>query len=108
MIWTLRFVFIGVLATMLAVTSYASLQCNILQIPAPVLQHPWFIATMFDTYFGFLTFYLWVCYKETSLLSRIAWFVLIMILGNIAMATYMLLKLFKLPTDSKFEAVLLR
>jgi hypothetical protein len=32
---------------------------------------PWFIATLFDCYFGFLTFYAWLFYKETGWFSRI-------------------------------------
>ena len=70
--------------------------------------HPWFIATLFDTYWAFLTFYCWVFYKEVSSLSRISWLIAILLLGNIAMAVYMLVQLFRLPSDSKMEDLLLR
>jgi len=73
-----------------------------------VATHPWFIATLFDTYFAFLTFYLWVAYKETRWSLRLAWLVAILLLGNIAMAVYVLLQLFRLPRNAGIEQLLLR
>jgi hypothetical protein len=95
-IWPLRIFFLIVLASMLWVTSWASLQCALWKTPREVATHPWFIATLFDAYWGFLTFFCWVCWKETSWVKRVAWFTSIMLLGNIAMAVYMLNKLFRL------------
>jgi predicted permease len=108
MILTLRIFFAIVLVSMLAVTSWASLQCSILKIPAPVISHPWFIATLFDTYWAFLTFYCWVVYKEVSWVARISWLVAILLLGNIAMALYMLIQLSRVPLTASIESVLLR
>lgn len=96
MIVTLRIFFVVVLASMLWVTSWASLSCALWKTPREVATHPWFIATLFDAYWGFLTFFCWVCWKETSALARGAWLVAILLLGNIAMAVYMLIKLFRL------------
>jgi hypothetical protein len=70
--------------------------------------NPWFIATTFDAYFGFLWFWAWIAYKETSTLARGAWLVGILALGNIAMAGYMLLQLRKLPAGAPAQALLLR
>jgi predicted permease len=78
------------------------------KIPASVGGHPWFIATLFDTYFAFLTFYVWLAYKETGLVARLLWLLAILLLGNIAMAAYMLLKLFRLPADAPLQTLLLR
>lgn len=108
MIVGLRVFFIGVLLSMLAVTSWASLECSLWKTPREVATHPWFIATLFDTYWAFLTFYCWVAYKEVSWLYRIVWLFGILLLGNIAMAIYMLIQLFKVPADGKIEDVLLR
>lgn len=108
MIWFLRFAFSGVLVTMLCATSWASLQCPLWKTPQPVVTHPWFIATLFDTYFGFLTFYAWLAYKETGWLARSAWLIAILLLGNIAMSSYMLITLYRLPADAGIERVLLR
>ena len=99
MIWTLRVFFLIVLASMLWVTSWASLQCALWDTPREVATHPWFIATLFDAYWGFLTFFCWVCWKETSWLKRTAWLIAILLLGNIAMAVYVLNKLFRLRAD---------
>ena len=93
---------------MLAVTSWASLQVSILKIPPEVIGHPWMIATLFDAYWGFLTFYIWIAYKEMSWVSRIGWLIGVLLLGNIAMAVYALIQLFKVPTTATLEDVLLR
>ena len=66
------------------------------------------MATLFDAYFGFVTFYAWVFYKETSWLARIVWFVAIMGLGNIAMSGYVLIQLFKLRPEQPASDILLR
>lgn len=108
MIIGLRVFFIAVLLSMLAVTSWASLECALWKTPREVVTHPWFIATLFDTYWAFLTFYCWVAYKEVSWLARISWLIGILLLGNIVMAIYMLIQLFKVPADGKIEDVLLR
>ena len=71
-------------------------------------QHPWAVATLFDAYFGFVTFYAWVFYKETSWLARMVWFVAIMGLGNIAMSGYVLIQLFRLRPEQPAADILLR
>jgi predicted permease len=108
MIIFLRIAFTFVLISMLSVTSWASLRGAMWDTPRAVATHPWFIATMFDTYFGFLTFYCWVAYKETSAFARAAWLVAILLLGNIAMSIYMLIQLFRLPANAPIESLLLR
>jgi hypothetical protein len=106
MILFLRLLFIGVIASMLWVTSWASLQCPLFAVPRDVFTHPWFIATLFDAYWGFITFYVWVAYKQTAWLARAAWFVAIMFLGNIAMAAYCLSELFSLPKNGRLADLL--
>ena len=70
--------------------------------------NPWFIATLFDAYFGFLWFWLWVAYKERHHATRASWLVVILALGNIGMAVYMLIQLARLPPDARMEDLLLR
>jgi len=106
MILFLRGLFIVVILSMLWVTSWASGQCPMFSIPRSVWAHPWFIATMFDAYWGFTTFFVWVAYKQTSWVAKIGWFVAIMVLGNIAMASYWLNELFRLPLDGKLSDAL--
>ncbi len=108
MIIMLRVAFAIVLLTMLGATGWASGECALWKTPRAVATHPWFIATLFDCYFGFLTFYLWLAYKETTWLARVAWLLAVLLLGNIAMSAYMLLTLFRLPANAGMEQVLLR
>jgi hypothetical protein len=70
--------------------------------------HPWFVATLFDAYFGFLWFWAWIAYKEPSNAARALWLVLVLGLGNIAMAAYVLLQLRRLPPDATAAELLLR
>lgn len=97
-----------VLVAMLAVTTWASRQVPLWEIPGSVGGHPWFIATLFDAYFAFLTFYLWLAYKETSALARVLWLIAILVLGNFAISGYLLLQLYRLPKDATMADLLLR
>lgn len=108
MIITLRIIFIVILIAMLAVTGWASSVVALWKTPSTVVGHPWFIATLFDTYFAFLTFWCWVAYKERSWISRLLWLAAILLLGNIAMAIYMLIQLFRLPVSAGLDRLLLR
>ncbi|MBX3732227.1 MAG: DUF1475 family protein [Verrucomicrobiae bacterium] len=108
MIIALRWVFGGVLVAMLAVTGWASSRVALWNIPASVGGHPWFIATLFDTYFAFLTFWLWLAYKERTWASRLSWLVAILLLGNIAMAVYLLRQLALLPPSASLDQLVSR
>lgn len=68
--------------------------------------NPWAVATLWDAYFGFLTFYVWVAWKEKRMNQRVLWFVLIMGLGNITMSLYVLRELYRLPIGVPPEAIL--
>ncbi|MGH8460444.1 MAG: DUF1475 family protein [Stenotrophobium sp.] len=70
--------------------------------------NPWFVATLFDAFFGFLWFWLWLAYKETSWLARVVWLVLILLGGNMVMAAYVLIQLWRLPAGANVQDLLLR
>jgi len=106
MILFLRGLFLVILVSMLGVTSWASLHCPLFAVPPHVVAHPWFIATLFDAYWGFTTFFVWVCFKQTSWVARAAWFVAIMLLGNIAMSAYCLDELWRTPRNGPWSDVL--
>lgn len=97
-----------VLGVMLYVTVSASLQQEIISAVRLLWPDPWFRATLADAYFGFLFFWLWVAWREQSATKGILWFVLIMTLGNIAMAGYILLQLRHLQPDDSVEALFRR
>ena len=102
----LKLLFIAILIGMLIVTIKASMFESVFNA-GRILNEPWVIATLWDAYCGFITFYVWVCYKETKWWSRILWFVLIMSMGNIAMAVYVLIQLFCLPEGATMKDLLL-
>ncbi len=97
----------SVVGTMVLTTIWASTKEPIWGIPKQVTKDPWFIATLMDAYFGFLTFYGWVYYKETKPEARLFWFTAIMLGGNAAMSLYLLNQLVQLPKNATFEDLLL-
>lgn len=108
MIIFLRVLFTVVLASMLAVTTWASRHTPLFEIPREVLGHPWFIATLVDAYWAFIAFYVWVAWKEQSPAARVLWLVAILALGNLAMAAYLLRELFRVPSDGPIDPVFVR
>jgi len=99
--------FLLVIAVMAVVTLQASLVRSVFD-NGHLMRDPWFVATLADAYFGFLTFYVWVAYKERAAFARVLWFVLIMALGNFAMAAYVLIQLRKLQPGEPLDRLLLR
>ena len=71
-----------------------------------LMQDVWFQVTLFDAYIGFLTVYVWVAWKEQTLLRQSVWFVLAMTFGNMAISLYVLLQLAKLPPGSCLSELL--
>ena len=106
----LKLLFAGILIYMVSMTTWVSLHKSIMLSPDEFswAHSPWAVATLFDAYFGFVTFFAWVFYKERTWLARIFWFVAIMGLGNISMSSYVLIQLFKLRADQTASAILLR
>lgn len=108
MIWGLRIFSSLVLVGMLTVTTVASLDRGVFDAGAALWPDPWFKATLADAYFGFLTVYLWIAYKEVGLAKRLLWLVLLLTLGNIAIAAYLMWQTFKLEHGDPVEKLLLR
>ena len=104
----LKLLFGGIFLWMTILTIRTSLAMSLWSAWSSFGDNPWAVATLYDAYFGFLTFYLWVFYKEPSMWSRVLWFLLIMGLGNIAISLYMLIQLFRLRRDEPLEALLMR
>jgi len=108
MLWFLRTVFAVVFISMVGVTSWASLHTPLSEIPAEVFSHPWFIASLVDAYWGFVTFFVWVAWKEPRAAARGLWFIAIMLLGNLAMSLYLLRELFAIQTSTQLHLVVSR
>ena len=99
----LTILFGTIFLSLLLFTAYASTQQPLWQWSG-LTQRPdnwWTAATLLDAYCGFLTFYVWVLYKESRTLPRLAWLLGIVLLGNMAMSAYVLLQLRRLrPGES--------
>jgi len=114
--------FVLVLAAMTWVSWYASTAPTITSLPqyaalagkegvnvikgfAIVCAEPWGLATMFDAYFGFLAFWLYVAWRERTAAARLGWLVALLLLGNFAIAAYALLCLRAAPSEADLGRV---
>jgi len=104
----LKLLFAAIFLWMTVVTIRTSLAVSLWSAWNSFASNPWAVATLYDAYFGFLTFWVWVAYKESTLWSRLLWLVLILGLGNIAMSLYVLIQLFRLKPNQPAEALLWR
>jgi len=103
----LKILFGAIFVWMVVMTIRTSLSVSLWGAWPSFAANRWAVATLWDAYFGFLTFYVWVFYKERGIVSRILWLVLIMGLGNIAMSLYVLIQLFRLRETDPVERILL-
>lgn len=95
-------IFVG----MLIITTLTSLEVSLFDAWPSFAANPWAVATLWDAYFGFVTFYVWVAWREGNWTSRLLWLVLIMTTGNIAMSLYVLIQLFRLKPGQAVETIL--
>lgn len=84
---------------MLGTTIWASSKVSIFHIPDTVYGHPWFIATLIDTYLSFLTIYAWVCFREKTIVAKVIWLILFLGLGTMAHAAYICIALWRMPEN---------
>lgn len=96
----------SIFALMLWITVETSLQMPIWDAFRTFGDNPWATATLWDAYFGFLTFYVWVAWRERRNWLRLVWFILIMAMGNIAMSLYVLIQLIRLPSGQSPALIL--
>jgi len=104
----LKLLFGGIFVFMVVMTIRTGLSVSLSAAWPSYKANPWAMATFYDAYFGFVTFYAWVFYKERSVWARTLWFLLIMGLGNIAMSFYVLIQLFRLRPDEPATMILRR
>ncbi len=69
----LTFLFVAILVTMLVATIAAARDRSMFEAGGELLKYPWFVATLIDAYFGFLTFFVWVAYKGLKKRDRRAY-----------------------------------
>jgi hypothetical protein len=105
----LKMLFATIFAAMLVCTLVASSHQSLLHWTglSGGADRYWTGATLLDAYCGFITFYVWVYYKESSAVVRLGWFVAIMLLGNMAMSAYVLKELARLRPGEPLSQLLL-
>jgi Protein of unknown function (DUF1475) len=107
---TLKAIFFCIFVTLFLGTGWAALHQPVWQWGGLTTgtDRYWTMATLLDAYAGFVTFYVWVFYKEQRWSNRAAWFIAIMLLGNMAMSAYVLLQLFRLRAGEPVASILVR
>ena len=93
---------------MLVITGTAAKQMSIPEAWPSYAANPWAVATLYDAYSGFLIYWMWVAYRERSTATRVVWFILIMVLGNIATSAYLFWQLKQLRTGEPIENALIK
>jgi hypothetical protein len=101
----LKLLFGFIFAFMVVMTLRTSMQVSLWSALPSFAASPWSMATLYDAYFGFLTFFCWLAWRERSLGVKIVWFVLIMLGGNIAMSMYVLIQLFQMKAEDSVSAL---
>ncbi len=104
----LKLLFGFIFIFMVTMTIRTGLQVSLHDAWPSYRANPWAMATLYDAYAGFITFFVWVAYKENSWWKSIVWLVLILALGNIAMSFYVLLQLFRLKSDEPASRIVWR
>lgn len=101
----LKLLFGFIFVFMAVMTVRTSLEVSLWSAIPAFAASPWSMATLYDAYFGFLTFFCWLAWRERSLAPKVVWFLLIMALGNIAMSAYVLWQLFRLKKEQGVDAL---
>jgi len=104
----LTILFSGIFLSLLYQTIVASLDQDVITVGAEIWAMPWGRATLMDAYFGFITFFIWLMYKENSAIKSTICFLFLMIFGNFFMSAYMLIQLRKLKTSEPWHMIFLR
>jgi len=106
MISALKVLFLCLFVWMTWVVVDTSLRSNLFEEWNSLAAIPWMTATLKDFYTNVAVLFLWVCWKETSHLSKAVWLILLVCLGSIATTLYVLLQLFRLkPGEGILELI---
>lgn len=96
--WVKLISFLGVLA-MTAVLFFGFTQGNFFEDGGKLMENPWGIVSLVDLYTGFLLFAVWIVYRESGILPKVIWVVLLMVLGFFTASLYMLLAAYQSKGD---------
>ena len=97
--------YVVVLLVMVALTVRASLGEGVLAAFARAGHDPWFLATLADTYFAFAAIGLWAAWLERGARGAV-WCAAILLLGNVGIAAFVLVRLARLHPGDGLEVLL--
>ncbi len=83
---------IGVLA-MIGAIGYAFAVGDFSREGGVIIGLPWGVVTLVDLYVGFVIFSAWIVYREGVNARSLVWVILMLVLGNLAAAVYVLVAL---------------
>lgn len=99
MITFLKILFSALLVWMCYVVITTSMQSSLFREWNFLGSIPWMRATLWDFYTNVFVIFVWICYKEKTILSKGTWLLLLVTLGSIASCIYMLVQLFRLSPE---------
>ena len=103
MILTLKAFLIAVWLWMVYVVISTSLESGLFEQWEFLASIPWMRATLWDFYANILLIYLFVLYKERSLLIKLMWAILFFCLGSIASIAYVFVALSKVKSHQELK-----
>ena len=87
---------------MAAMIAFSIATGNIAEEGAILLGLVWGQMSMVDLYVSFLLVYLWMFYRETTILAKVFWLVFILVTGALATAIYIYLAASKSKNETEF------
>lgn len=108
MIILLRFIFALLFIYIVYTVISTSLQSNLVEEWNYLASIPWMRATLVDFYIMTAIIYLWVLYRENSIIIKILLLILFISLGSIATTGYILIRLFLIKPNDSVEKLLLK
>ena len=104
----IRWFFLGLSVAMIVLVIITSMQSNMFNLPAAVVNEPWFKTTLIDFYFNIAVISAWVIYKENHVGRSLGWILAFVVLGSIATCFYVFLQLSQMVHGKRLEDVLCR
>ena len=103
-----KVLFLSISLFMIAVTIHTSMRSNLFESWPRLAAEPWMGATLIDFYFNILLISCWVFYREKSRFMAILWILGFVLLGSIATAFYVFLRIAALKPGEGIQKALLR
>lgn len=108
MVTFLKYLMAGLGLFMLYTTIDTSLESSLVAEWPTLIAIPWMQATLIDFYINIAVIFLWVAYKERTLVAKVLWLILLIATGSMAATAYVFLQLHRLKPGEGWEQALLR